>query len=185
MPEMPTIALAFAGRLHIGGVEAHLLALIRADRARRYRWLVLAPINAERASYAPAVFFVVVLAVLLLTILFAHRFYHGRLRRAAAWDCGFPAQDARMQDTAEGFGQPIRQIFDAFMRVEREMPDPFDRHPHYHGASVDRLWLLLYAPIDRIVDWLSKQAGRLQHGHIQWYLFYSFATLLFLLVFIR
>jgi hypothetical protein len=28
-----------------------------------------------------------------------------------------------------------------------------------------------------------NQAGRLQHGRIQWYLIYSFATLIFLLVF--
>ena len=57
------------------------------------------------------------------------RVYHGRVRRADPWDCGYPEQDARMQDSAEGFGQPIRQIFSSFMRVERDTPDPFDRHP--------------------------------------------------------
>jgi hydrogenase-4 component B len=148
-------------------------------------WLMLAPINAERASYAPLVFFAVVLAALALTFLLVRRFYHGRVRRAAPWDCGYPEQTPRMQDSAEGFGQPIRQIFDSFMRVERETPDPFDRTPHYHGASVDKLWRLLYVPIARAADWLSGQAGRLQHGRIQWYLVYSFATLIFLLVFTR
>jgi hypothetical protein len=34
-----------------------------------------------------------------------------------------------------------------------------------------------------VADWLSEQAGRLQHGRIQWYLIYSFVTLIFLLVF--
>lgn len=148
-------------------------------------WLMLAPINAERASYAPLVFFAVVLTALALTFLSVRRFYHGRVRRSDPWDCGYPEQTPRMQDTAEGFGQPIRQIFDSFMRVERETPDPFDRTPHYHGVSVDKLWNLLYAPIARVADWLSGQAGRLQHGRIQWYLVYSFATLIFLLVFTR
>ena len=146
-------------------------------------WLMLAPVSAERASYAPLIFFAVVLGVLLLTYLWVRRVYHGRVRRSDPWDCGYPEQDARMQDSAEGFGQPIRQIFEVFMKVERETPDPFDRKPRYHGASLDKLWFTLYEPIARVTNWLSQQAGRLQHGRIQWYLVYTFVTLIFLLVF--
>jgi formate hydrogenlyase subunit 3/multisubunit Na+/H+ antiporter MnhD subunit len=148
-------------------------------------WLFLTPVSAERASYAPLIFFGVVGAVLLLTILWVRRVYHGRVRRSDPWDCGYPEQDARMQDSAEGFGQPIRQIFEVFMKVERETPDPFDRKPRYRGASLDKVWFILYEPIARLAGWLSDQAGRLQHGRIQWYLIYSFATLIFLLVFTR
>ena len=148
-------------------------------------WLLLTPISAERASYAPLIFFAVVTVVLLLTFFWVRRIYHGRVRRSDPWDCGYPEQDARMQDSAEGFGQPIRQIFEVFMQVERETPDPFDRQPRYRGASLDKLWFILYLPIARVVGWLSDQAGRLQHGRIQWYLIYSFATLIFLLVFTR
>jgi hypothetical protein len=148
-------------------------------------WLLLAPVSAERASYAPLIFLAVVVVVLLLTFVWVRRVYHGRVRRADPWDCGYPEQDARMQDTAEGFGQPIRQIFEMFMRVERESPDPFDRHPRYRGDSRDKLWVLIYQPIANLAAWLSAQAGRLQHGRIQWYLIYSFATLIFLLVFTR
>jgi hydrogenase-4 component B len=147
-------------------------------------WLMLAPVSAERASYAPLIFFAVVAVVLLLTFVWVRRIYHGRVRRADPWDCGYPEQDARMQDTAEGFGQPIRQIFESFMRVERERPDPFDRQPRYTSASLDKLWFLLYEPIARLASWISDQVGRLQHGRIQWYLIYSFATLIFLLVFV-
>ncbi|TCJ20240.1 hydrogenase 4 subunit B [Parasulfuritortus cantonensis] len=148
-------------------------------------WLMLAPVSAERASYAPVVFFLVVVAITLVVFFGVKRVYHGRTRRAAPWDCGFPEQDARMQDSAEGFGQPIRQIFSVFMRVERETPDPFDAQPRYRGDSRDKVWLLAYQPIADLVAWLSAQAGRLQHGSIQWYLIYSFATLIFLLVFTR
>jgi formate hydrogenlyase subunit 3/multisubunit Na+/H+ antiporter MnhD subunit len=146
-------------------------------------WLLLTPVSVERASYAPLIFLVVVAAVVLLTYLWVRRVYHGRVRRSDPWDCGYPEQDARMQDSAEGFGQPIRQIFEVFMRVERETPDPFDRKPQYHGDSRDKIWLLIYQPIANVTNWLSEQAGRLQHGRIQWYLIYSFATLMFLLVF--
>jgi formate hydrogenlyase subunit 3/multisubunit Na+/H+ antiporter MnhD subunit len=147
-------------------------------------WLLLAPVDADRASYAPLIFFVVVVVVLLLTFIVVRKVYHGRVRRADPWDCGYPEQTARMQDTAEGFGQPIRQIFEIFMRVERERPDPFSRTPQYRGDSRDKIWLLLYQPIASIAAWISDQAGRLQHGRIQWYLIYSFATLIFLLVFV-
>ncbi len=147
------------------------------------QWLFLAPISSERASYAPLIFLAVVVAVLLLTFIWVRRVYHGRVRRADPWDCGYPEQDARMQDSAEGFGQPIRQIFQSFMEVERDTPNPFDRQPRYHGASNDKLWSLLYLPIARLTGWTSEWVGRLQHGRIQWYLIYSFATLIFLLVF--
>ncbi|MEW5787228.1 MAG: hydrogenase 4 subunit B [Pseudomonadota bacterium] len=147
-------------------------------------WLMLAPVDAERASYGPLVFFAVVLVTLLLVFLWVRKAYHGRVRRSDPWDCGYPEQDARMQDSAEGFGQPIRLIFSSFMRVERDTPDPFDRQPKYRGDSRDKLWVLLYQPIADLAAWLSEQAGRLQHGRIQWYLIYSFATLIFLLVFV-
>ncbi|MFZ0789767.1 MAG: hydrogenase 4 subunit B, partial [Chromatiaceae bacterium] len=148
-------------------------------------WLFLTPVSAERASYAPLIFLAVVAVVLLLTFLWVRRVYHGRVRRSDPWDCGYPEQDARMQDSAEGFGQPIRQIFEVFMRVERDTPDPFSRNPEYHGASLDKLWFLLYEPVARVTNWLSTQAGRIQHGRIHWYLIYSFVTLIFLLVFTR
>ncbi|MDA8127227.1 MAG: hydrogenase 4 subunit B [Betaproteobacteria bacterium] len=148
-------------------------------------WLLLTPVSAGRASYAPLVFLAGMAVVVGLTVLWVRRVYHGRVRRSAPWDCGYPEQDARMQDSAEGFGQPIRQIFAVFMRVERETPDPFDRQPRYRGDSRDKVWLLVYQPIADATAWLSRQAGRLQHGRIQWYLVYSFATLIFLLVFAR
>lgn len=145
--------------------------------------LMISPIAAERASYMPLLLFVTVVIVTTLTGLLVRRAWHGRVRRAAPWDCGYPEQDARMQDTAEGFGQPIRQIFESFMQVERDTPDPFDRHPVYRSASLDKIWTGVYQPIARATTWVSMQAGRLQHGRIQWYLIYSFATLILLLIF--
>ena len=44
-----------------------------------------------------------------------------------------PAQTPRMQDTAEGFGQPIRTVFEPFFRMERHLPSPFDAKPALRG----------------------------------------------------
>jgi len=147
-------------------------------------WLFLAPVDTERASYSPVIFLLAVLAVMLITALVVHYFYHGRLRRGPAWDCGFPAQTARMQDTAEGFGQPIRRIFEPFFRIESELPSAFDTHPRYHGRSDDRIWFALYLPIKRITEKLSSLASWLQHGRIHLYLAYTFVTLIVLLAFV-
>jgi hydrogenase-4 component B len=147
-------------------------------------WLFLAPVDIERASYSPVYFLLAVLGVMLVTVLVVRHYYHGRLRRGPAWDCGFPAQTSRMQDTAEGFGQPIRRIFEPFFRIERELPSAFDTHPRYHGRSDDRIWFALYLPIKHLTEKLSSWVSLLQHGRIHLYLTYTFVTLIVLLAFV-
>ncbi|HEY0856115.1 MAG TPA: hydrogenase 4 subunit B [Albitalea sp.] len=144
-------------------------------------WL-LAPTSLERASYGPVIFLLGVAASCALAFLLVRRLYHGRLRRAAPWDCGHPWQTARMQDTAEGFGQPIRQIFEPFFRMQRELPTPFDAKPHYRVTVEDPLWHALYLPIAALVTRVARLVGLLQQGRIAIYLLYSFLTLIAMLL---
>ena len=148
-------------------------------------WLLFAPVAAERASYGPLLFLLGIAGTLLITFFTVRAFYHGRVRRSAAWDCGFPEQNSRMQDTAEGFGQPITQIFEPFFRIRRQMPDPFSSKPAYVKTNEDRLWYWLYLPIARANERVASWIGILQHGRIHLYLLYSFVTLLALLLFVR
>jgi hydrogenase-4 component B len=148
-------------------------------------WLLIAPVSAERASYGPLLFLLGISGAVLLTFALVRRLYHGRVRRGDPWDCGFPWQTARMQDTAEGFGQPIKQIFEPFFLIRRRMPTAFDAQPAYHATSEDRLWFWLYLPVARLNERMSAWVGILQHGRIHLYLLYSFATLLALLLFVR
>jgi len=147
--------------------------------------MFLTPISPARASYAPLLFLLVILAVWLATWLAVRHFYHGRVRRAPPWDCGFPAQTARMQDTAEGFGQPIRQVFEPFFRMQRTLPTPFDAAPRYRVVVEDHLWYWLYLPLAKATDMLTRVVMLLQRGRISVYLMYSFLTLLVLLLFVR
>ena len=64
------------------------------------------PNSLEQASFGPVVFLLGIVGSLALAWLLVRIFYHGRLRRALPWTCGFPWGTARMQDTAEGLGQP-------------------------------------------------------------------------------
>jgi hydrogenase-4 component B len=103
------------------------------------------------------------------------------VRRAPPWDCGFVRIDARMQDTAEGFGQPIRHIFQPFFHMERLLPSPFDAAPRYRVTVGDRLWRALYEPLGGLVQRAADSVAWLQQGRISTYLLYSFITLVLLL----
>ncbi len=147
-------------------------------------WWHFVPVPARQAGYAPLVFMAAIVGTVLLILFIVSRFYHRRVRRGPAWDCGFARQDALMQDTAEGFGQPIRHIFTSFFAMQRELPTPFDRAPRYRVEIGDRLWQMLYLPLANLVQRVAESLAWLQQGRIATYLLYSFATLLLLLVFV-
>jgi len=171
----------------IGGIDRVNGLLLDTSLARtgESNWLLLAPIATERSSYSPLIVLAVILVVVFATMRIVRRVWHGRVRRAPAWDCGFPLQTPRMQDTAEGFGQPIRQVFEPFFRMERHLPSPFDSEPRYWVRVSDRLWEWFYVPIARAADRLARIVGLLQRGRIAVYLTYSFATLIALLFLTR
>ncbi|HVN42829.1 MAG TPA: hydrogenase 4 subunit B, partial [Steroidobacteraceae bacterium] len=144
-------------------------------------WWLLAPLPGRATSYAPAVLLVVIVAVVTATFLVVRVVYRRPVRRAAAWDCGFARLDARMQDTAEGFGQPIRHIFAGFFAIDRQLPSPLDAAPHYRVLVRDRIWGALYLPLAGRVQRAADALAWMQQGRISAYLTYSFITLLVLL----
>ncbi|MFT3849146.1 MAG: hydrogenase 4 subunit B [Propionivibrio sp.] len=150
-----------------------------------YGWWLLAPISADRASYSPVLFLGALLIFMPVVYWILRRRFHGGETRGPAWDCGYPMQTSRMQDTAEGFGQPIRRIFSPFFRRTREHPSPFDAKPRYRSIVEDPIWYWLYLPIVRVVERGTRLVAFLQQGRIAIYLLYSFATLLTLLILTR
>jgi hydrogenase-4 component B len=148
-------------------------------------WLWLVPTAPEQASYSPLIFLMVIVAVTLLAFVLVRRFYHGRVRFADPWDCGYPEQTSRMQDTADAFGQPIRHVFGPLYRMDRRLPGPEDAAPRYVLKIEDRHWYWLYLPVARAAEFVSSKIALLQQGRISIYLLYSFITLIALLVFVR
>ncbi|MBC7734460.1 MAG: hydrogenase 4 subunit B [Bacteriovorax sp.] len=168
----------------IAPVTQQLVSAGLGDAVRASSWLLI-PTAAERASYGPVIFLLGIAGSYALAHVLVRRLYHGRVRRAPAWDCGFPGQTARMQDTAEGFGQPIRQIFEPLFRMRRELPTPFDAQPHYKVTVEDPFWFGLYLPVAALVARWSKLIGLLQQGRIAVYLLFSFVTLVVLLMVVK
>ena len=164
-----------------GAVTQHLLS--QAVRPGSTMWWI-APIAPEQASYSGLILLAGIVAVVGVAFVLVRILAHGRIRRTSPWDCGYPWQTARMQDSAEGFGQPIRHMFDVFFRIERHMPSPEDIAPRYSVSVEDRIWGWVYRPIVRVVQSLADVISILQGGRLAVYLIYSFLTLLGLLVFV-
>ena len=101
-------------------------------------WL-LAPISVERASYGPAIFLLGIAASCALAFLLVRRLYHGRLRRAPPWDCGFPWQNA----AHAGHGRGLRPADPADLRAllshaSGELPRRPSTRPSRATASASR-----------------------------------------------
>jgi hydrogenase-4 component B len=168
---------------YLNEVSRSLTGATLPPEALRSGWLWLTPTSAAQASYSPLVFVLVIAAGFAVVFLIVRWIYHGRLRRAPPWDCGYPEQNARMEDTADGFGQPIRQIFAPVFLIRREIPRPENPRPVFRQEIEDRHWYWLYTPIAQLTEFVSRHVGRLQQGRISIYLLYSFITLIALLVF--
>ena len=146
-------------------------------------WWLLVPLPQRQASYAPLVF----LARdrwswSLLTIAAVRFFYHRRVRRGAPWDCGFGRLNSRMQDTAEGFGQPIRTSVQSLLCNDaRAARARSTAAPRYRVVVGDRIWRGLYLPLGALVHRVADAVAWLQQGRIATYLLYSFVTLVVLL----
>jgi len=146
------------------------------ERVAGSGWL-LAPNSLEQASYGPVIFLLGILGCFALAYGMVRWLYHGRMRHGLPWACGFPWGTARMQDTAEGFGQPIRQIFEPFFVIQRELPSPFDAKPHYRVKVEDHFWGWIYVPTMDLANHIARLMGLMQQGRISVYLLYSFLTL--------
>jgi hypothetical protein len=181
------LALGLLPNQVIGLIDPVTQLLVSAGLAKTVAesgWL-LVPVSIERASYAPAIFLLGIVACFALAYLLVRKTYHRGTRRVPPWDCGYPWQNPRMQDTAEGFGQPIRQIFEPMFRMKRELPTPFDAQPRYRVTVEDPMWYWLYLPIASLVERCSRLIGMLQQGRISVYLMYSFVTLIVVLLVVK
>jgi formate hydrogenlyase subunit 3/multisubunit Na+/H+ antiporter MnhD subunit len=149
-------------------------------------WWSIVPISESRSSYNGLLVFAFIAASTLLTVWAIHRFASSALRRAPAWDCGFPNADPATQYTAGSFAQPIRRVFQSVGYRAREtldMPSPGDLRPARFSLVIgDFAWDTLYAPTARAIDFAAGHFNRLQFLTIRRYLSLVFFSLVSLLL---
>jgi formate hydrogenlyase subunit 3/multisubunit Na+/H+ antiporter MnhD subunit len=149
-------------------------------------WLSIVPIAESRSSYNGLLVFVFVVLSGWFGAFAIHRLASDKLRRAPAWDCGYPDASPATQYTASSFAQPIRRVFGTTVfhaRETVEMPPPGDMRPARLTAELrDLIWDGLYAPIAVAMAFATERLNHLQFLTIRSYLTLVFAALIALLL---
>ncbi len=149
-------------------------------------WLAIAPISESRSSYDGLLVFAFITLAALLSAWAIHRLASRALRRAPAWDCGYPDPSPLTQYTAMSFAQPIRRVFGTVAFRAREhvtMPPPGDASPAaLHVDLHDLVWDWLYAPIVHAVNVAAEKLNHFQFLTIRRYLSLVFCALVLLLL---
>jgi hydrogenase-4 component B len=167
----PVVQLAVAARLPAqSGIE----------------WLSIVPITEARSSYNGLLVFVFMTASGALTAFVIHRVASDRLRRSAAWDCGYPDPSVLTQYSAASLSQPIRRVFGTLVfqaREAGEMPPPGATAPARLVVTLrDPIWDTLYAPLSGLVAFATERLNVLQFLTIRRYLMLVFTALVALLL---
>lgn len=148
-------------------------------------WLSLVPISADRSSYNGLIMLGFIAVTSTAIALVVRRLASHAVRRAPAWDCGFPDPSPMTQYTAGSFAQPIRRVFGgvAFRATEIvEMPEPGSLEPaRLHVQLRDLVWEFIFAPIATGIAFAAERLNTLQFLTIRRYLTLVFVLLLLIL----
>jgi hydrogenase-4 component B len=148
-------------------------------------WFSIVPIAASRSSYNGLLVFAFIAMATLLVIETIHRFASRVVRRAPAWDCGYPDPSLATQYTADSFAQPIRRVFGGVVFLASEcvdMPLPGDARPARLSVVLrDLVWEGIYAPLGRFIWFIADKLSYLQFLTIRQYLSLVFVALVGLL----
>jgi formate hydrogenlyase subunit 3/multisubunit Na+/H+ antiporter MnhD subunit len=149
-------------------------------------WLSIVPIAESRSSYNGLLVFFFMMGSGGLAAVAIHRLASDRLRRAPAWDCGYPDASPTTQYTASSFAQPIRRVFGVVLFRAREhvqMPPPGDPAPARLTVTLrDPIWEGLYLPLAAGISFAAEHLNRLQFLTIRQFLTLVFAALVILLL---
>jgi hydrogenase-4 component B len=149
-------------------------------------FLSIVPIAESRSSYNGLLVFLFMLFSAAAAAAVIHRLASDKLRRAPAWDCGYPDSSPTTQYTASSFAQPIRRVFGTliFRASESvEMPPPGDAAPARITVRLsDVIWDTLYQPVARAVEYVAERLNQFQYLSIRHYLSFVFAALVGLLL---
>jgi hydrogenase-4 component B len=149
-------------------------------------WLSIVPIAESRSSYNGLLVFLFMVISGSLAATAIHRLASDKLRRAPAWDCGYPDASPAAQYTAASFAQPIRRVFASMVfgaREHVEMPPPGDPRPARLAVTLhDPVWETFYLPVAAGVTFAAERLNRLQFLTIRQFLSLVFAALVILLL---
>ena len=86
-------------------------------------WLSIVPIAESRSSYNGFLVFAFIASRRAFAVEIIHRFASRAVRRAPAWDCGYPDPSPPPNIPAGSFAQPIRRVFGTSVPRQRKGRD--------------------------------------------------------------
>jgi hypothetical protein len=108
------------------------------------------------------------------------------VRESTTWACGYALAVPRAQYTGSSLVEPVAAFLEPLLpsrnlavRTPRGL---FPREAWVKTGSTDIFRQRMYAPVFAWLRDAFSRARRIQHGQLQWYLLYIFATLILLLV---
>src|SRR5689334_14752276 len=129
-------------------------------------WLTVVPIAESCSSYNGLLVFIFVTLSGSIAAFAIHRLASDKLRRAPAWDCGYPDPSPVTQYTASSFAQPIRRVYGTAVFRAREigeMPPPGSIGPARLTVELrDPIWDALYAPVAVAIGFATERINILQ-----------------------
>jgi hydrogenase-4 component B len=150
------------------------------------QWLSIVPIAESRSSYDGLLVFLFMTVSGTLAAFAIHRLASDRLRRAPAWDCGYPDASVLTQYSATSFAQPIRRVFGTVVfraRETAEMAPPDGTRPARLTVELhDPVWEWIYAPLAGAIGVVADRLNHLQFLTIRQFLTLVFCTLVVLLL---
>jgi hydrogenase-4 component B len=100
------------------------------------------------------------------------------------WGCGFTAPTTRMQYTASSFAEMLVTFFRAALQPHIHFPTvcgPFPRPDRFASHVPETMLDLVYIPMLQRLYAKTAPIRRMQNGHLQLYILYTFITLIVLL----
>jgi hydrogenase-4 component B len=176
----------------IDRVTTPLVGASIADKVLAEGGLALMPMGVGFASISTPVLGIL-LALLVPVALLMAVVIGGKLRKRfyKTWGCGITLKP-RMEYTATGFAQPIKQVFSTIYRptvkLETELLEEsryFAKRMRFETHIEPVFQKYLYDPIVRGLNAVADRLRVIQAGSLQLYLSYIFVTLLILLLWVR
>jgi hydrogenase-4 component B len=184
------LSVAAAGVL--AGLNLVAFDLTGAVPAVRFDWNIIEAHNAFATvsplwlAVALAGLFIAPWLILRLIGANTHRRYY------ETWGCGRALQTARFEYTAAAFANPFKRVFDLLYRPVKQLGIEF--HPEsrffvraitYRNETRSIFEEMLYLPVLRLAQQVSRLAHLVQSGNVQSYLLYILAALVVLLALAR
>ncbi len=124
-------------------------------------------------------------AAMITMLLYLRKMKTSTVATAVTWGCGYLAPGSRIQYTASSFAALLVNFFAGILCLERHAPKIkgfFPARPRFESHVPESVLERIYLPLLAYAYEKILPIRRLQHGHLNLYILYTFITLVVLIV---